>query len=103
MHFTGTWKDFGSYLSNPLLHGGLGDKAIDHHFLVLTDTMSSAKSLRADGDVSGESLYALGKTQNSHGPHKFFMIDSKVYQGHDTTNTAIARIKRMNINRYKKR
>ncbi len=36
------------YLSNPLLHRGLGDEAVDHHLLVLTDTMSSAEGLDAE-------------------------------------------------------
>lgn len=38
------------YLSNPLLHRGLGDEAVDHHLLVLADTMSSAEGLDAEGE-----------------------------------------------------
>ena len=45
------------YLSDSLLHGGLGDKAIDHHLPVLTDTMGSAESLEEwKGTVSGEDV-----------------------------------------------
>ena len=34
------------YLSDPLLHRGLRDEAVDHHLLVLSDTVSSAERLR---------------------------------------------------------
>lgn len=35
-----------SDLSDAFLHRCLGDEAVDHHLLVLTDTVGSAKGLR---------------------------------------------------------